>query len=215
MRVSQTPEHRPGVPERSVPATRSGASLWAGLARCLIGLAAAWPLLAGGAEVQRFELERIGNRYSVSVTATLDASRDAVWRVITDYARLTRLSAAIREGEVLSADKAQGVRVRSLTHLCALIFCKDVKQVQRIREQATGELEATTEPEGSDLAYGYARWQVVPAGRGSSLLIQFVLEPAFWIPPLVGSLAIKSALRQETQGLMQGIERAAREDAGP
>lgn len=183
--------------------------------RFLVCLAAAWPLLCCGAEVERFELMRSGNRYSLSVAARVAAPIDAVWGVITGYARLTRLSPAIREGQVLSADDDQGVRVHTVTRLCALIFCKDLRQVQRIRQQGAGSFEAITEPSQSDLAFGQAHWQLLPEQWGTSIRIQFDLEPAFWVPPLVGPLAIERALRQETLGLMQGIERAARDDAHP
>lgn len=199
---------------RGAPAGRLGQlnrtrSLWTFLS--LVGLAAAWPLLAGGADLERFELERSGNRYHLSIDARVAAPLHAVWGVVTDYAHLTRLSPAIREGQILAAVDHTGVRVRTVTRLCALIFCKDVRQLQWIHHQGEGSFEAITEPLESDLAFGQARWHLMPAGQGTRIHIQFDLEPAFWIPPLVGPPVIKLALRQETWGLIQGIEQAARD----
>lgn len=213
MRATRAPRQPPLTSAAPARRARAACRPGPGDARVALSLLTLVPLIAGGAEVERFELDRSGEHYSVRVTAAVAAPFEAVWGVVTDYGHLKRLSPAILEGEVLAAD-GQDTRVRSLTHLCALIFCKDVRQVQRIRQQGRGAFEASTEPEGSDLRYGQARWRLTPAAQGTDIRIQFDLEPAFWIPPLVGPLAIQMALREETLGLVQGIERAAREDGG-
>ena len=204
--------------QRRIGSFRHGGK-WGGLGTIrfalVVGCAlAGWSSIGGAAQVSRFDLQRTGDRYSFSISATLDVAAPAVWRVFTDYSRLTRLSPAIRESEVLPSKDRKRARVRTLTRLCALIFCKNVRQIQLIRERTLGDFESDTEPQGSDLAYGHARWRMTPASPGTAVEIQFDMEPAFWIPPLLGPLMIEMALKSETAELMEGIERAAREGAG-
>lgn len=181
----------------------------------LVSLAALLPSLIAAAELHQFEMVRTGNHYQFSIDATLEAAPRDVWRVLTDYRNLVGLTPAIRESEVL-ADAGPGeVRIRTVTRLCALLFCKNVRQVQRIREPRHGEFEAVAEAQGSDLAYGYAHWRVGGGLRGrASLTIRFDMEPAFWVPPLLGPLVVEMALERETRSLLEGIEQAVRKPDG-
>jgi hypothetical protein len=40
------------------------------------------------------------------------------------------------------------------------------------------------------------------------------MEPAFWVPPLLGPLVVEMALERETRSLLEGIEQAARNPDG-
>jgi hypothetical protein len=167
----------------------------------------------GAAEITRFEMQREDTGYGLVVEALLDAPMHRVWETITDYARLERLSPSIRASELLQGSAPGVTRLRTLSRLCILIFCKDLRHLQSIRELAYGDFEARTLPEQSDLAFGYARWRLSQTDGQTRINISFALRPAFWVPPFIGPLLINQALGAEALELVRGIERAASEIA--
>ena len=175
---------------------------------------AAGPSPAMPAELTHFETQREDSAYGLVMEALLDAPLQRVWETVTDYAHLQRLSPSIRASEVLPESAEDLTHLRTLSRLCVLMFCKDVRHLQVIRELAYGDFEAVTLPQHSDLEFGYARWRLTAEAGRTRVHISFSLRPAFWVPPVVGPLLINQALASEALALVRGIERVASEPQG-
>jgi hypothetical protein len=166
------------------------------------------PLRAG--ELQRFELEAQGDGYRLQAQGLIEAPKQAVWRVLTDYPALHRVSARIIESELVGVT-ANGVsRVRTLNRLCFLAFCRDLRHLQLIRELSYGDFVSDSVPAESDLARGYARWRLRDQGPSTRLDIdfRFAMDSYAWVPSFISRFVVASALESDAKALIDGIERA-------
>jgi hypothetical protein len=182
---------------------------------------ALWPLVWGacillstplqGGELQRFELEAQADGYRLQAQGLIEAPKDTVWQVLTDYSALHRVSPRIIESELVGVT-ADGVsRVRTLNRLCFLAFCRDLRHLQLIRELNHGEFESDSVAAESDLARGYARWRLQDQGATTRLDIDFsfAMDSYAWVPSFIGRFVAASALKEDAEELIDGIERTA------
>ena len=163
------------------------------------------------AELQRFGLEVQGDGYRVQAQGLIDAPRDAVRQVLTNYPALHRTSPRIIESDLVGVT-ADGVsRVRTLNRLCFLAFCRDIRHLQLIREVSYGDFESNSLAAESDLTRGYARWHLQNRGDATRLDIdfRFAMESYTWIPSFISRFVVASALRSDAKALIEGIERTA------
>jgi hypothetical protein len=185
--------------------------LWKGLLVVLVWM----PIIIGpgvrAAQVEHLEIERAGDDYKVSLRAVLDAPLAQVWYVLTDYARFHEVSPAIKESEILEERDARTHLVRTRASACVLIFCKETRQVQTMRQQALGELAVNVDPAQSDFEFGQAEWHLVADAGFTRLHFEARIRPAFWVPPLIGPWAIRHVLREEARATCDGLERLARQ----
>jgi hypothetical protein len=177
------------------------------------GLLLCGTLHAAAARIDRLEVDRSADAYRVAMEVSLDAPPDRVWGVLTDFARLGRLSPAFREVEVLAAPPRDLARVRTLTRFCVLVFCRDNEQVQDFRHPGPRTLSALVDPALSDLREGEAYWRLDPDGPGTRMHFRARFVPDFWVPPLIGPWAIKRTLVHEAETVSARLERIAREPA--
>jgi hypothetical protein len=180
---------------------------------CVLGLAArllaGTPALAG--EVTRFDIEHSDVGYHLQAEALIDAPRDLVRRILTDYAKLPLVSPRILESAVIAGSPPGITRVRTLNRVCFLVFCRNLRHVQLIRELGAGKFESTSVPAQSDLSYGHALWRLSSEGGATRLSIDFTfaINADGWLPAFVGLFIARVVLRENTEELIQGIERVA------
>ncbi len=55
-------------------------------------------------------------------------------------------------------------------------------------------------PERSEMREGWATWDIEADGGGTLVRYVAEVEPKFWIPPVIGPLIIKAALRSRDFG---------------
>lgn len=159
------------------------------------GLLASAPVSA--TDIQRLETTHDGDRYRLAFEVVLDAGRDKVWNIMTDYDRLPRVSKVIVESRVLEKHGDNRHRVGVTLEACVLIFCKTVKRVVNIEAWPQGEILVTEDPAHSDFRYATERWRVASEGSRTRLKYTAELEPNFFIPPLIGPPVVKYFLRRE------------------
>ncbi|MBI5040670.1 MAG: SRPBCC family protein [Gammaproteobacteria bacterium] len=179
----------------------------------LAGVGAAW---AG--EVLDVGVERIEQRYAVDIDARFNTPAERLRVLLTDYPNLARINDSIQRSEVLEKNAPQQHCVRTEAHVCVGLFCKTIVQVQDVGVQADGTILATLRPQGSDFSYGIARWQFWEEPTGTRMRFHSEIEPAFWVPPIIGPWLIQRALRAETLKSVANLERLAEsptESIGP
>lgn len=164
---------------------------------------------AWAGEVVTSHVEHNGAHYLVNIDMRVNARRDKILALITDYAHLGRVNSAIKESRVLSHDGPH-YRVRIVTRGCVLFFCKRVVHVQVVTELVNGYVVARLDPAASDFEYGTIVWRVWHDDLGTRVNFSADLVPAFWVPPLIGPWALKHKLIEEGQQTINGLERLAR-----
>jgi hypothetical protein len=170
----------------------------------------AWGAFAQAGGLSQFELELDGDGYRLRCQALIEAPEDAVRRVLTDYPALHRVSPRILESELIAVTADGTSRVRTLNRLCFLALCRELRHVQLIREIAQGAFESESVAAESDLSRGYARWVLSEQGSATRLDIdfRFAMGSYGWVPSVVTRLIARSALKEDAQALIEGIERA-------
>ena len=173
-------------------------------------MVALWVLSAapvGAGEVLGVNVERFDERYVVEVDARFQASADRLRELLTDFPNLHRINASIRRSEVLEVTSPQQHRVRTEARVCVAMLCRKIVQVQDVKVLPDGNLLATILPAQSDFRYGVARWDFRSEGSATRMLFRSEIEPAFWVPPLIGPWLVRQALQGEAIKTVANVER--------
>ena len=155
-----------------------------------------------------------GRVYSAQLTFEVAASVDQVTAVLTDYQHPDRLTPDVTKREIVS--QQSGItRVRTEIHSCAILICRDLTLTQDVTVVA-GTIQADTIPEESDFRSGYILWTVTSSDNGGShIQFESVVEPKFFIPPLIGRYLIRKRLQQQIFATAENLEREAARNPAP
>lgn len=174
----------------------------------LVGVSRAMAL-----EIVDLRVTKQSRAYQVQMTFGVAASVNQVMAVITDYSFPDRLDPDVRKKDIIS--RQRGItRVRTETRNCVIIICNDIELTLDVTIVAD-TIQADIVPDESDFRSGYFRWSVSSNDNGGSHIgFEAVMEPDFFIPPLIDSFFVRKGLRQKILATMENLEsQAAREPA--
>jgi hypothetical protein len=188
---------------------RSRGSRAAVLLLALVGVSGAMAL-----NIDDLRITKKGRTYHVQITFDVAAPVDRVMAVLTDYRYPDRLNPDVTKREVIS--RQQGItRVRTEFHSCVFLFCNDVVLTQDVTVVA-GTIQAVIVPDESDFRSGYLRWLLSSSDNGGSHIgFEAVMEPDFFIPPLIGGFFVRKRLRQEILATAENLETEAAQEPAP
>lgn len=166
-------------------------------------------LVAQAGEILDSAVELDAGTYHITVDARIDAPLTTVHRMITDYDHLYLINPSIVESRVLQVHNPVRHRVRTVIKACILFFCRRVTQLQDITQYGDRRIEAVILPEGSDFRYGTARWDLTEDGQATLMHFRAELEPAFWVPPLIGPWLFERKIVREIQESARYMEHSA------
>jgi len=169
------------------------------------------PALAAAATIERLETTHAGKRYTLTFEVVLDAERDRIWRIMTDYEHLPRVSDVIVSSRVLETKDPNRHRVDVRFHACVLIFCKSMKKTVDIVARPQDDIVVTGVPALSDFSYSVEHWQVSAAGGQTRLRYSAEMVPDFFIPPVIGPWLVKSFLQREIRATAIKVEALAKQ----
>lgn len=162
-------------------------------------------------EVTSVQVEYQNGVYALSIDAQIDAPCTDVYRFLTDYDNLTRISPSVIESRVLTQLDDHVHRTALVTRLCVLFYCKNLRQTQDMVQHPDGLLTAMIVPEESDFKGGYAQWQLSRRNAGTRLQFDARLKPDFWIPSFAGQFILKIMMSKEAKYTVQGLENRYKE----
>jgi len=170
-------------------------------------------LLPGGAEagqVQDSDVSDHDGVYRVIMKMEINAGYRQVRDIVTDYGNIARLSRLIRKSSLVEAPDG-GIRRRLKCHVCILFFCSSPVIVEDVHEVNAHTIDTTVVPALSDFKSGYSQWRITVVDASHTLIrFEYVLEPDFWIPPLIGPPIIRNMLLDEAKHTINRIEKLAR-----
>lgn len=152
-------------------------------------------------------------RYQLSAEVYLDAPMPQVYRVLTDYDHLTRISGAVRESRLLHRVDAHTALVYVESRACVLIFCHTIRETQKVVESPPDAVSADAIPAQSNVRFASSSWHLQPEGSGTRMTWNLSIEPEFWIPPLIGPALMEDELRSEGTYSAYAVEKLARQRA--
>ena len=163
-------------------------------------------------KVSRAHVDYEGGHYLVSVEMKIEARVDAVYAILTDFNHLTALNEVIKVSKLLQSEGKVHV-IQLEAEGCVWVFCRRVKQQQRVTELGNGYIQAVTLPDKSDLEYGRVLWHIVQQDGFTLINYHADVVPAFFVPPLLGPYLLKGRMLEEAQKTIEGIERLVRINA--
>ncbi|MEX2516815.1 MAG: SRPBCC family protein [Gammaproteobacteria bacterium] len=171
------------------------------------------PALTSAGDVEHVHASHADGRYRLEIMMVIDSPVAAVRELMQDLERLHELSDAISESPLLGPAGVTPARRRVVTETCIWFFCFGSIYEERITQYSPDHFEARIDPAHSDYHYGLSVWRTESLDRRRTR-IEFIcdIEPAFWVPPIIGPWMIKQKMRQETEATINNIERLTRAD---
>ncbi|MEE3197251.1 MAG: SRPBCC family protein [Pseudomonadota bacterium] len=171
---------------------------------CLSGVGSA-------AVIHDLKIEYHSGRYELVSHTYVDAPREAIFHVLTDYDHFNRISRIYEESGFMEPASDGTPVVYTRMRGCVLFFCKNITRVERLETREPGFIHTVTLPEQSDFRYSVSEWILEPEGNGTNLIYRAVLEPDFWLPPIIGPWVLKKRLLEGGTGAINRIESLSQE----
>jgi len=165
-------------------------------------------------DIDDLRITKQGRAYQVQMTFGVTASVDQVVAVLTDYGFPDRLDPDVTKREVVNRH-GEVTRVRTESRGCIFIFCRDISFTLDITVDE-GKIQADVVPDESDFRSGYFRWSISSSDYGGSyIVLDTIMEPDFFVPPLIGKIFIRKMLRQKILATAENLEEEAAREPAP
>jgi hypothetical protein len=159
-------------------------------------------------------VEKEDRSYLIRAAFEVPAGVQQIKSVLTDFTHPSRLTSAVTARAVLRRQDGV-VRVQTEFRDCVLFFCKSMTLIHDVVVSAN-EVRADVVPDGSDFRHGFLRWSITSLGdRGSHVVFEAVMEPDFFVPPLIGGLLIRNALRKQVLTTAENLVSEAPHESPP
>lgn len=159
-----------------------------------------------GAELFDVQVELRNERYRLYSEAHLEVNREALYELLTDFDKFEKFTSAIVESKNIEPDEKGRPGFYARMEGCVLLFCKSFIRNGHLLLSPIAEIVAISDPQESDFKYCRERWQLIPDGEGTLLIYDFEMEPAFWVPPVIGPFYIQRVLRRGAGRAVNRIE---------
>jgi hypothetical protein len=172
--------------------------------------------VARAAVLRSLEINYEAGRYVFESDTYLEAPAAAIFDVLIDYDdnRFGRISSVYKESSFLEPALDGTPLVYTRLEGCVMFFCRSMERVERLETEAPRFISTTVLPEQSDFKYSRSEWRLEPEATGTRLTYHLVMEPAFWVPPVIGPWLLKRSLVEGGARAIRRIERLARELEG-
>lgn len=146
--------------------------------------------------------------YTLQMNLQVSGEVQPVIDILTDFDHLDVLSSAIESSRFLETDPEGASLVQTVVSGCILFFCKTMERVEKVIITDNGRITAEVIPEQSDFTYGQSEWVISRLGDEVSIRYQARLVPKFSVPPGIGPLMIKYAMRREIRQMAEILQHA-------
>jgi hypothetical protein len=180
----------------------------------LIVLSVCYVLPGVPATLRDVDVSRRQDRYRVVADTHLDASPEAIYKVLLDFNndRYQRISEIYKESSYLPPDGDGTPLVYTRVEGCLLSFCRSMRRVERLEVVTPRFIRSRTVPERSDFKYSMSEWTFAAEGDGTRVTYLMEMEPDFLLPPFVGPWLLKRTLLQGAPAAIEQIENLAQEE---
>ena len=180
----------------------------------LVTIGACYLAASGAATLRNVDVSRDHDRFRVVADTHLDASPEAIYKVLLDFDgdRYQRISEIYKESGYLPPDSDGTPLVYTRVEGCLLRYCRSMRRVERLEVVTPQFIRSRTVPERSDFKYTLSEWTFVPEGDGTRVTYLMEMEPSFYLPPFVGPWFLKRTLLQGAPRAIDQIELLAQQE---
>ena len=176
----------------------------------IVMLVSSIPCSSRAAEMLHMKLWTENNQYHLRSSSTIKAPPELIFNTLIDYNNFYRLSGGIKETRYLIPDPDGTPVAFTLVESCVLFFCKQIKKTERVLVSSNSEIVLEVDPARSDFKFMHSRWSVKEEGGQTILTYDMDMEPDFWIPPLIGTWALKRKLYSSAMNMARRMEKMAK-----
>jgi hypothetical protein len=173
---------------------------------CALSVLTIHNMVAMAMDVEELFVSHKSGDYHIRFVSSLNAPAEYVRDLIVDYKYAYRINPAITEVEVLPSDNERAMRVRNSSDHSVGPFHFKIDWTGDIEVSEHGYIRVDTVPEEGDFESGLAFWVFYPQDEGSWVLYDAVLNPSFFIPPIIGDHILMQRLRNEIISTFSRIE---------
>lgn len=174
----------------------------------VLGFALA-PSVGMPADLQKVTVDRVDGRFLLRSETLIAATQEELYSVLTNYDLFLKFTSAFTESRNLEPDEHGRPGFYNRMEGCILLFCISFERYGYLVLDPMTNIEAIVYPEKSDFKYSVERWQLIEKNEKTLLIYQFEMEPAFWVPPVIGPFYIRRALRAGAVDAIDRIEALA------
>jgi hypothetical protein len=164
---------------------------------------------ATAAKIEQITVERNGKLINVNASMLIYAPRALVFIALADYDRFSDLSDAYVESRFIEPAADGTPRIYTRVEGCIWFFCRTIERYARLELEPITRIVASVEPELSDADYAREQWDLEPLGKVTRVYYKHDLEPNFWVPPGIGTWAIRRVLEKSATKAADRIEKLA------
>lgn len=167
------------------------------------------PVAAGSADLREVVVDRDSNRYSLVSETWFAASKEDLYRVLTDYELFEKFTSAFVESRNVEPDGEGKPRFYTRMEGCVLFWCRSFIRRGHLELTPMSEIVSITDPDQSDFDFARERWRLFDEGDGTLIIYEFEMEPSFWVPPVIGPYMIQRSLKTGGSNAVNRIEALA------
>lgn len=149
------------------------------------------------------------SRQEGSIVSTADfvvnMPRADVIKAFSSFSELSRLNPAIIESHSKPDDDGRD-RVTTRLRDCVAMFCRTLTLVELVAVDANGTIRTEIAPEGGDFKSGSTVWTFEADGERTRVSYRSTVKPDFWLPPVLGQRAMRSALTRQIAASVENLE---------
>jgi ribosome-associated toxin RatA of RatAB toxin-antitoxin module len=161
---------------------------------------------AGAAESLVVDVEREGALLRVHATLGADAPAQLCYEVLADFDHIEQFIPGMRTSDVISA-AGEPIRLHQVGEASAGPFSFDIDVTLAVTERPPTRIEFHRIAGNLERMTG--GWDVAGDASHCSIVYQADIDPAFWVPPLIGPRLMRNQVETQMRGLLAEIARRA------
>jgi ribosome-associated toxin RatA of RatAB toxin-antitoxin module len=169
------------------------------------------PATGQAAEIS-VQTTRHGDSFEVEATAEIEADVVDAWKVLTDYDRLAEFIPGMQESRVVSRD-GFNVVIDQRGEASLLFFTFPMRVRLAIEEFPNERIVSNAIAGNFKELHGVYHLQARDAGL--RLRYEGKFTPDFGVPPLIGTLVVRSTVERRFSAMVREIEKTRRREAVP
>jgi ribosome-associated toxin RatA of RatAB toxin-antitoxin module len=146
--------------------------------------------------------------FEVNATGFARAAQQQAWQVLTDYERLHEFVPDLQSSTLLSRNGLEAV-VEQHSEAGFLFLSQRIHMVVRVTEQPYSVIDVALV--AGDMRSYSAHWELAPSTQngieGTRILYSGVMEPDFFVPPLIGKSIVQVNVRKMVQAVLSEIDK--------
>jgi hypothetical protein len=157
-------------------------------------------------EVFNVTVQVDGDVYHLRGESIIEAPADFIFEILMDYENFHRIASGIAETRFVEPTEDGVPMGYTRIDSCVWFFCRKFEKVETIQAAAPTWIHTEAVPEESDFKINNTTWALEAVDGGTLVTYAADMDPAFWVPPLIGPWVLKNKLAESAETIGIRIE---------